>query len=106
MIFVAITRLTVHLVNTIAASTRIKPTIINVFNAHYFHLELRNVSATVICVLIDTPLVRVATVASSRNCICRTSIVFELSGLLVLGVVFFHDLSDSLLHDSELSISQ
>ena len=33
--------------------------------AHYFHLEIRRKVATVICVLIDTPLVRVATVASN-----------------------------------------
>ena len=37
VIFVAITRVTVHLVNTIAGSTRIKPTIINDL-AHLFHL--------------------------------------------------------------------
>ena len=69
MIFVAITRVTVHLVNTIAVSIRIKPTIINdfahIFIAHYFHLEIRNVVAAVICVLIDTLLVRIATVASN-----------------------------------------
>ena len=69
MICIAITRVTVHLVNTIASSTRIKATIINdfahLFIAQYFHLEIRNVVATVICVLIDTLLVRVATVASN-----------------------------------------
>ena len=69
MVFVTITRVTVHLVNTIASSIRIKPTIINdlahLFLAHYFHLGIRNVVAPVICVLIDTPLVRVATVASN-----------------------------------------
>ena len=69
MIFVAITRVTVHLVNTIAGSTCIKLTIINdlahFFLAHHFHLEIRNRLATVIHVLIDTPFVRVATVASN-----------------------------------------
>ena len=69
MIFVAITRVTIHLVNTIAGSTRIKPTIINdlahLFIAHCFHLEIRSIVATVICVLVDTPLVRVATVSSN-----------------------------------------
>ena len=51
-----------------ACFTRIKPTIINdfahLFIAHNFHLEIRNVVATVLCVLIDTHPVRVATVAS------------------------------------------
>ena len=68
MVFVAILRVTVHLVNTIAGSTHIKPTIINdfthLFVAHYFHLEIRSIVATMICVLIDTPHVRVATVSS------------------------------------------
>ena len=108
--------------------------------AHYYHLEIRNVFAAVICVLIDTPLVRVATVASNglpldqaqQNSL-SSLIVSELSGLLVFGVAsplthqqfclwwhaqgndlvhfhhFFHDLksgNDSLLHDSESSISQ
>ena len=49
-----------------AGFTRIKPTIINdfahLFIAHNFHLENRNVVATVLCVLIDTHPVRVATV--------------------------------------------
>ena len=35
--------------------------------ARYFHLKIRSIVATLICVLIDTPLVRVATVAS--NCL-------------------------------------
>ena len=64
---------------------------------------LTTVVATVICVLIDTPLVRVATVASnglpldqaqqcsfsvgSHQNSLSSLIVFELSGLLVFGVV-------------------
>ena len=84
MVFVAITRVTIHLVNTIAVSTRIKLTIINdlahLFLAHYFHLEIRNVVATVICVLIDSRAGRNCglqrSTTRSRNCICRTTIVF------------------------------
>ena len=123
---------TVHLVNTIAGSTRIKPTIINdfthLFIAHYFHLEIRSIVATMICVLIDTPLVRVATglqrsTIDQGTCICRTSIVVWIVGIwrciatgtstiLSLGstsTISFTTLStgnDSLFHDSELSISQ
>ena len=97
MIFVAITRVTVHLVNTIAGTTRIKPTIIKDL-AHFFICSLlpsgnqkysRNCD---FCAHQHTSragrncgLQRSTT--RSKNCICRISIVFELSGLLVFGVV-------------------
>ena len=78
MVFVAITRVTVHLVNTIAGSTRIKLTIINdLAHFHYFHLEIRNVVAIVIGVLIDTPLVRIAIVASNDLPLGQTTVFVE-----------------------------
>ena len=69
MVFVAITHVIVHLVDTVAGSTRIKLTVINdlahFLLAHYFHLGIRSIVATVICVLIGTPFVRVAAGASN-----------------------------------------
>ena len=97
MIFVAITRATVHLVNTIAGSTRIQLTIINDF-AHLFICSLLpsgNQKYNRDCNLCahrhtsragrNCGLQRSTT--RSRNCICRISTVFELSGWLVFRVV-------------------
>ena len=65
MACVAVTRVTVHLVDTVAISACIGLTVINVsadlFSAHYFHLETRGTVTTVIHVPIDETSGRTAT---------------------------------------------
>ena len=71
MIFVAITRVTVHLVNTIAGSTRIKPTIINDFALslsvfHHSHTKLDILTTSAIVKIILARVVSTSDVKTLR----------------------------------------
>mmetsp|Transcript_62884 Transcript_62884/g.166845 ORF Transcript_62884/g.166845 Transcript_62884/m.166845 type:complete len:240 (-) Transcript_62884:55-774(-) len=78
---IAITRVTVHFVNTMSISACIGTAIINVpahlFSADHFHLETRSAAAAVIHVRIDATSVRTASVPTNNAVVYRHTLTHD-----------------------------